>query len=455
MSRHNNYRGAAAKHNFSIAPQPGIPRTRFDRSFTHKTCFDAGMLIPFFIDEVLPGDTFKANLTGFARIATLLFPIMDTLKMDVHWFFTPSRILWENWEAFNGANIPDTDSSTDYILPTVTSPTGGFLADTIFDYMGLPIVNSSNITVNSLPLRGYSQIYNDWYRDENFNNMVTVPTGDGPDNPDLFTLLARNKRYDYFTSCLPFPQKGTAVEIPLIGDAPVVRVGGLGVGSTWEAYGAAGNTPFGNSVAIGTNSASKVVDAASGTGLNFDPMGSLEADLSGVAATTINALRLAATTQQMYEIDARGGTRYQEVIMAHFKVFAQDARLQRSEFLSGHSQTVRISAVPQTSATGITGSDNPQANLAAFGTVLVEDAGFTHSFPEHGYVYGILSVRADYTYWQGAERFWFRSARFDFYWPTFAHIGEQAVLNQEIYTTGTSTDAIKASGTTIDISLLD
>lgn len=434
MSRHSG-RGHIAQHDFSKSPQALIPRTKFNRTHTHKTTFNAGELIPIYVDEVLPGDTFSMRATIFARIATLQFPIMDNLHLDLHWHFVPSRLLWNHWEAFNGANIPDTTSSTDFILPTVTSPTGGFLSGTIFDYMGLPIYNSAHIAVNALPLRGYNQIYNDWYRDQNYNDMVSVPVDDGPDNPDLYSLLYRNKRYDYFTSSLPFPQKGTAVSIPLTGDAPVITTGqNIYLRSTAAP---ATDYTFQNEVSASFSQLElSNTGALAGGYVSFGSETGLEADLSGVAATTINALRLAATTQQMYEQDARGGTRYTEVIRSHFGIIPEDSRLQRAEFLG--SSTHHVSVTPVANTTGASG-ENVQAALAAFGTVLAS-GGFNYSFQEHGYVYGIISVRADYTYYQGAERFWFRSARFDFYWPTFANIGEQAVLNQEIFAIGTSQD---------------
>lgn len=434
--------GHIAQHDFSRSPQALIPRTKFNRTHTHKTTFNAGELIPFYVDEALPGDTFSMRATLFARIATLLFPIMDNLHMDLHFFFVPTRILWTHWEAFNGANIPDTDSSTDYLLPTITSPSGGYATSSIFDYMGLPTL-VAGVETTSLPLRGYSQIYNDWYRDQNYNDMVTVETDDGPDPVSNYSLLQRNKRYDYFTSSLPFPQKGPAVSIPLIGDAPVISnqtvpfaygptFGGGGSGSPLEL------STITNDVYL----TGAVTSAPDGFywGTVADPTKTgLVSDLSDVTAATINQIRLAATTQQMYEQDARGGTRYTEVIRSHFGIIPEDSRLQRAEFLGSSTHAINVTPVAQSSGTGITGQDSPQANLSAFGTVLAS-GGFNYSFQEHGYVYGIASVRADYTYWQGAERFWFRSARFDFYWPTFANIGEQAVLNQEIYCQGTSVD---------------
>jgi len=432
-----------AQHDFSRSPQALIPRTKFNRTHTHKTTFNAGQLIPIYVDEALPGDTFSCNVTFFGRISTLLFPIMDNLHVDLHFFFCPTRLVWEHWENFNGANIPDTDSSTDYVLPTITSGVGGYATSSIYDYMGLPTL-VADVTTTSLPLRCYYQIYNDWYRDQNYNDMVTVPIDDGPDVPGDFTLLFRNKRYDYFTSSLPFPQKGPAVTIPLVGNAPVKGIGF----STTTSYSATSPSVVDSAGDVSvyadytTNLATTdhwYVNANASGVMGYDVQPGIFADLSGVAATTINALRLAATTQQIYEQDARGGTRYTEVIRSHFGIISPDQRLQRAEFLNSSTHRVQVTPVAQTSGSGIASQSTPQANLSAFGTFLA-NGGFTYSFQEHGYVFGIASVRADYTYWQGAERFWFRSARFDFYWPTFANIGEQAVLNQEIYCQGNSTD---------------
>jgi len=301
--------------------------------------------------------------------------------------------------------------------------------------MGLP-TKVPGFETTSLPLRCYLQTYNDWYRDQNYNDMVTVPVDDGPDVPADFMLLNRNKRYDYFTSSLPFPQKGPNVTIPLEGNAPVIS--NLENPLAW-----AGDTTDRFIVAGTTTNTLQLSGAPLGSPQNIQwgTETGMEADLSGVAAVTINALRLAATTQQIYEQDMRGGTRYTEVIRSHFGIISPDQRLQRVEFLGSSTTRVNVTPVAQTSGTGVTDQDTPQANLAAFGVVNAR-GGFTYSFQETWLCSWYSFARADYTYWQGAERFWFRSARFDFYWPSFAHIGEQAVLQREIFASGTADDEI-------------
>ena len=418
-------------HNFSEVPNVSLPRSTFNRSHGYKTAFDAGYIIPIYADEVLPGDTKNLQMSAFARLATPIHPIMDNMYVDVHFFFVPNRLTWENWEKLNGEQDNPGDS-IDYLVPQVTTPTGGYAAESIYDYLGIPPGIEFNQDINAFHLRAYNLIYKEWYRDENLIDSPTINKDDGPDASTDYALLKRNKRHDYFTSALPWPQKGDAVTLPLgttadvTGDGNAPTFGFPGVSAT-------------NLVTSNTNQTVLYGGGVAGAqyAMNWtDPH--LVADLSNATAATINDLREALAIQRVLEKSARGGTRYTEIIKSFFGVTSPDARLQRPELLGMGTYPVSVSAVTQQSET--TGS-SPQGNLAAIGTMGIRDCGFTKSFTEHGVILGLISARADLTYQQGVERMWSRRDRYDFYLPPLAHLGEQTILNQEIWADGSADDA--------------
>lgn len=420
-------------HSFARVPRANIQRSSFDRSHGHKTSFDAGLLIPIYVDEALPGDTFNLSMTGFARLSTPLKPIMDNMYINTFFFFVPNRLLWSNWVRFMGEEWQPGDS-TDYLVPRITSPAGGWTTGSLGDYFGLPL--GQDVTVNSLHFRAYNLVWNEWFRDENLQTRLPQAVGDGPDAGTSYTVRRRGKRHDYFTSCLPWPQKGESVSIPLGSAAPVLPT---------DPFNPIGTPTFGTqSQTLGTLMASTGVptvttqnQATNAGGLYWvDPQ--LHADLSNATAATINQLRQAFQIQRLYERDARGGTRYTEIVRSHFGVVSPDARLQRPEYLGGGQSFVNFAPVAQTQRSDV--DESPQGNLAAFATSAMHGHGFSKSFTEHGVILGLLCVRADLNYQQGINRMWDRQTRFDFYWPVLGHIGEQSVLQREIYTDGTPAD---------------
>lgn len=463
-------------HRFSDAPAMYMKRTKFDRSHVYKTTFDSGKLIPIFVDEVLPGDTARMSVNYFARLATPIKPIMDNIYLDWFFFFVPNRLVWEHWQNFCFEQ-EDPDDSTDYVIPTVTATgnSNNAYIGSLWDYFGLPVNTSGNLSgVSALPFRGVYLIWNEWFRDENLQKSVKIQKGDNnevlnsaraSEQPSwLFTSdtnivpgLAcppRGKRHDYFTSALPWTQKGPGVEVPLTGNAPVFGDGtpmkltqGSNAGSLilYESTGGHSNArTFLNGYVPGTlpvaSSSSinvELLNGELGLATKAQSPSGLYADLSEVSSATINSLRMAFQMQKFYERLARGGSRYTEVLRSFFGVVSPDARLQRPEFLGSFTKMVNVNPIAQTSATDDT---SPQGNLSAYGVTAAKFHGFTKSFVEHGYVFGFVCARADLTYQQGINKMWLRSTVYDFYWPTFAHLGEQAIELREIYAQGSNAD---------------
>lgn len=421
-------------HQFTMIPKADIPRSSFDCQSTHKTTFDAGYLVPVYVDEMLPGDTFRLNMTAFARLATPIYPVMDNMHLDSFFFFVPNRLIWSNWQKFMGQQT-NPDDSISFVVPQQVSPAGGYAIGSLQDYMGLPTVgqvsNTGTVSHCAFWPRAYNLIWNEWFRDENLQNSVTVDLGDGPDTVTNYTLLRRGKRKDYFTSALPWPQKGASVTLPLGTSAPVTTDAPIyGDVSVYSTAGTAYHKLY-------RDTGNNLIELSDNTGIQANR---LYADLSQATAATINQLRQSFQIQKLLERDARGGTRYTEIIRAHFGVISPDARLQRPEYIGGGSTTININPIAQTSGTNASGTTTPMGTLAAMGTALAHNHGFTYSATEHGVILGLVSVRADLTYQQGLARMWSRSTRYDFYFPAFATLGEQAVLNKEIYVRGDAND---------------
>lgn len=423
-------------HQFSMIPRADIPRSSFRIESAHKTTFDSGYLVPVYVDEVLPGDHFSLKMTAFSRMSTPIFPVMDNSYMDTFFFFVPNRLVWHNWQKFMGER-ENPEDSIDYVIPQCSSPVGGYNPLSLQDYMGLPtkgqVAAGKTVSHSTLFQRAYNLIYNEWFRDQNLQDSVTVPRGDGPDNHADFQLLRRGKRHDYFTSCLPWPQKGDSPLIPLGGEAPVYPTDGVLRTSTITT--AAGSAPGFVRVAPAVAHSGGFQSVSTGVPIpSTSVIGT--ADLSQVPAIAVNQLRMSIQMQKLLERDARGGSRYTEIVRSHFGVNSPDARLQRPEYLGGASTMVNLSPIAQTDGTGAQGTTTPLGTLSAIGTAVSKEHGFSSAFVEHGMIIGLVSVRADLSYQQGMRRMYSRNTRYDYYFPVFSHLGEQAVLNKEIYCTG-------------------
>lgn len=452
-------------HDFSRVPSTSIPRSAFDRSHGVKTTFDSGWLVPIEIQEILPGDHVTADFNCFARLMPAVVPVMDNVFLDIQAFYCPSRLLWTNFVKMMGERVNPNDS-IDYLCPTISSGDAGFAIGSLADYFGIP-TGVKNLSVNALPFRMYGKVFDDWYRDENLQNSIIQTSddlGDGnPNNINWNTLRRRGKRHDYFTSCLPWPQKGEGVELSIGNVAPVYGDGSRIWTTEWNSAMGNGSYQYDKRGYISTDNDSgsngilrvkglevlanqirafptkEMVDYSKSLPPSTRAMDSsgLYADLTNATAATINSLRMAFQLQKLLERDARSGTRFCEILRGHFGTICPDARLQRSEYLGGSSTPIIFNPIAQTSGTMTEGT--PQGNLVSnpkvFGTLHVDKA-----FTEHGYLLVLANVRCDLNYQQGLNRMWSRRGRYDFFWPVLQNIGEQAVLNKEIFAQGTAAD---------------
>lgn len=445
-----------SEYNFAQNPQVGVSRSRFQRNSDNKTTFNTGDLIPIYLDEVLPGDTHQVDVACVMRMATPIFPVMDNAFCDFYFFFVPNRLLWQHWKEFMGENKETAWApKTEYSVPQVTAPAGGWEEGTLADYLGLP-TKIDGISVSALPGRAYGLIYNEWFRNQNVTqptlvevtDATTTGKNDGSATNDSAITLAKPlkaaKVFDYYTGALPEPQKGEPITIPLGGNAkvqlfedkelsiPVER--GNNIAYTNTAISGSGNVTMSQNISTNPNVALMVPTSPTGY---FSKQAYLGANLTDVTSATINQLRQAFQIQKLLEKDARGGTRYREVLREHFGVITPDSRMQIPEYLGGYRLPINVSQVIQTSSSDDT---SPLGNTAALSVTTMNKPMFTKSFTEHGFIMGLAVVRTDQTYQQGIERMWSRKGRYDYYWPVLANIGEQAILNKEIYAQGNEKD---------------
>ena len=445
-----------SEYNFAQNPQVGVSRSRFQRNSDNKTTFNTGDLIPVYLDEVLPGDTHQVDVACVMRMATPIFPVMDNAYCDFYFFFVPNRLLWQHWKEFMGENKETAwTPKTEYSVPQVTAPKGGWAEGTLADYLGLP-TKVEGISVSALPGRAYGLIYNEWFRNQNVTqptlvevtDATTTGKNDGSATNDNAITLAKPlkaaKVFDYYTGALPEPQKGEPITLPLTGNAAIRAYSDNGITpddeeiifKSWTAAGETKNPTGRNSFIEGKGA--YTLRGADGEGAFASGRSQkLYADLSTVTAATINQLRQAFQIQKLLEKDARGGTRYREVLREHFGVISPDSRMQIPEYLGGYRLPINVSQVIQTSSTDNT---SPLGNTAALSVTTMNKPMFTKSFTEHGLIMGLAVVRTDQTYQQGIERMWSRKGRYDYYWPVLANIGEQAILNKEIYAQGNAKD---------------
>lgn len=445
-----------SEYNFAQNPQVGVSRSRFQRNSDNKTTFNTGDLIPIYLDEVLPGDTHQIDVACVMRMATPIFPVMDNAYCDFYFFFVPNRLLWEHWKEFMGENKETAwTPKTEYSVPQVTAPTDGWEEGTLADYLGLP-TKVKGISVSALPGRAYGLIYNEWFRNQNVTqptlvevtDATTTGKNDGSATNDSAITLAKPlkaaKVFDYYTGALPEPQKGEPITIPLTGNAPILPYEeDLKTTNPDDIYfrnytfeGESKYTIGGYETRNGKQ-VYRIIGPGDPEATKIEREQYLMADLSQVTATTINQLRQAFQIQKLLEKDARGGTRYREVLREHFGVISPDSRMQIPEYLGGYRLPINVSQVIQTSSSDET---SPLGNTAALSVTTMNKPMFTKSFTEHGFIMGLAVVRTDQTYQQGIERMWSRKGRYDYYWPVLANIGEQAILNKEIYAQGNAKD---------------
>jgi len=419
-------------------PIANVPRSSFDRSHTHKTAFDFDYNIPVFIDEMYPNDTASIYINLFGRLATQKVPIMDNLYLRADWFWCPSRLLQDNFKKIMGERRNPSDS-IDFVTPYLQlTGTDVFGIGTIYDYMGLPTDVEDILVRNTLPLRMYPKVWNEWFRSSVLQNEANAPVDDGPDVLADFALLKKGKKHDFFTSLLPYPTPlNEIVTVPLGTSAPVILDPDKSPFSGFRAYTYAGAAADASDVE--TNASGDLLGTTSSVGITLDPRGDLIADLSSAASAPITAIIEAFQMNSFLATDARGGNRYQEIVLSHFNVLIPDYTIQRSEYLGGGEVPINIHPVAQTSPTA---GSNAQGQLASFATTSNQGnrIGFTKSFTEHGYVMCIVSARADITYQQGIAAMWDRNSRFDFYWPKFQELGDEAVPSRRIYADGTGDD---------------